>query len=291
MPVGTSGVTRLKWERLGTLLDVHIRMVKGVFARLARTTRDFNRSYHYFDLYAGPGFYSPRHSAELAGLIGSPLIAIRRLKASGLPFIPYLADADIDICDDLRASLIQDGFAADDFRVIKACCAGSVDHLLHLPSGPNRYGLMFVDPNGYPDWAALRELMHHPRSLFHCVDILINLNATVHKRCLGSSLHDEERRPTEYLKGLKKDYISLWNPGPANPHQFTLAYLTNQKRLEFRGQDFHAIDSPHGKAIVRLIDHTREERLALDPIPGLLPGMESALLDRPIPAKPLEPAR
>jgi hypothetical protein len=263
--VGTSGTTLAKWDAFSYLMAVHINMVKEVFAA---SPRDVVPAYVYLDLYAGPGLYEVRHDADLAGQLGSPLIAIRRLKASGIDFAPYFADADPAVCDLLRSSLVRDGHGEHVGRVFKACCALSVDRLLAWHTTRNKFGLAFADPNGQPDWDALHLLSRSDQ--WYNVDMLINVNATAHKRVKGRFKGHGFRRPTDYLRSLRKRYLWLWTPDESDSWQFTLAYCTNRKCPEFRRKTFHGIDSPRGREIAHLIDYPIWERDAVTP-----PGAEA----------------
>jgi hypothetical protein len=260
--IGTSRVTMAKWDAFAYLMAVHINMVKEIFAA---TPREVVPAYVYLDLYAGPGLYEMRHDADLAGRFGSPLIAVRRLKAAGIEFAPYFADSDPAVCDLLRTSLLRDGHGEHVGRVFKACCALSVDRLLCWHTTRNKYGLAFVDPNGHPDWEAIDLLARSDQ--WYNVDLLINVNATGHKRCKGRFKNLYKGRgflsPTEYLRGLRKRYIWLWAPDESDSWQFTLAYCTNRKAPEFRKYTFHGIDSARGREIARLIDFPARERAGI----------------------------
>jgi three-Cys-motif partner protein len=280
--IGTSGFSPLKWQRFGQLLDCHMKMVRGILQ--ADKENHAHPMYMFVDLYAGPGLYLPKHETGFTGQHGSPLIAVRKLKKSkqesGMDFWTYFGDADEQTCNDLQVNFGRYGHDDQVERVYVGCCAKAVDRLMKLHTSRIKYGLVFVDPNGYPDWDALTDLTKSQQ--WRRVDLLINVNATVHKRCLKSTTNAETKRPTDHLRGLDKKYISLWTPPASNPHQFTLAYCTNWKTLEFKGQNFHGIDSAKGQAICRLIDYTEDERSKLDPIAGFLPGADwdRAILDR-----------
>jgi hypothetical protein len=253
--VGASGVTLAKWNAFSYLMAVHINMVKEA---MVAAPRDISRSYIYLDLYSGPGLYEMRHDADLAGRFGSPLIAMRRLKESGLNFAPYFADADPHVCDLLRTSLLRDGHGEYVDRVFKACCALSVDRLLCWHTARSKYGLAFVDPNGAPDWDAVDLLARSDQ--WYNVDVLINVNATAHKRAKGRFRDRGLMSPTAYLRGLRRRYIWLWTPDESDCWQFTLAYCTNRKCPEFKRHTFHGIDSPRGREISRMIDFPVRER-------------------------------
>jgi hypothetical protein len=255
--VGTSAATLAKWNAFAYLMTVHSHMVREIFAA---TPRDVVPAYIYLDLYAGPGLYEVRHDPDLAGQLGSPLIAIRRLQASGIDFAPYLADADPAICDLLRSSLVRDGHGEYVSRVFKACCALSIDRLLCWHTTRNKYGLAFIDPNGTPDWVAIDLLARSDQ--WYNVDLLININATGHKRVKGRFKDLGFLSPTQYLRRLRKRYIWLWTPDESDSWQFTLAYCTNRKCPEFKRHTFHGIDSDRGREIARMIDLPVRERVA-----------------------------
>lgn len=268
--VGCGEFTRLKWERLDYLLSVHVPMVCGI----ARRNLWVIPFYHYFDMYSGPGIYGEEHDPDLSGTVGSPLRALRALRAAGYPYRVRFHDADRRQTAALRASLEAQGFQQEVKYVHDADCAAGVREIMRIPAGRNArmFGMVFFDPNGKPDWPAIQALSAHPNSIH--LDFFINLNTAYHKFLFYSSIHDDSLRPTEWLRVLGKKSIYLWRPAKSCDQQFALSYCTNGPFPEFKNHGFHHIDTEEGQEIVRSIDYRPDERRALARSRGFLPGFE-----------------
>jgi three-Cys-motif partner protein len=254
---GCSEFSRLKWRCLEALLDLHIQKVKGTI----KWDRTCQRAYYYVDLYAGPGYYESREGA--VGQVGSPVIALRRLKAAKIPYRLWLADPKEH--EALQQSVICEGNPELMRSVLAYCCAQSVDSLLCFHHNRKMLGLVFIDPNGHPDWEHVGLLARGPQ--WNCMDFLININANIHKRCSKTDWNVEQLRPTEHLRALKRRNIYLWKPddadpeNPSNPHQFALAFCTNGRfESQCRELDFYHIDSPEGWELSQRIDYSEKER-------------------------------
>jgi hypothetical protein len=268
--VGCGEFTRLKWDRLDYLISVHVPMVRGIMQR-NYWVQPF---YYYFDMYSGPGIYTEQHDNDLAGEAGSPIRVLRALRAARLPYRVRFYDSSPQQADSLRGSLATAGFPQEVINVRNADCEAGVRDIMAIPTGRNSriYGMVFFDPNGRPDWPAIKALSTHLNSQF--LDFFINLNTSITKWLFYSSIHKDSMRPTEYLRSLRKNSVYLWRPPKSSPEQFTLSYCTNGSFPEFKKHGFHHIDSPEGQDIVRLIDYRPDERKALARARGILPGFE-----------------
>jgi hypothetical protein len=268
--VGCSDLSPLKWERLAYHLSVHIPICGAIINKSSWV----HPHYHYIDLYAGPGIYAADRWPDMAGMRGSPLIALEKLREFGLSHSCVFVEPRWG--DFLRKSLVDAGFAERAGDVLDLHCREAVERLIErfaLVRNRRFYGLVFVDPNGYPRYDSLRELASiHP---FQTMDFLIHVNATANKRCLASPNHPETIRPTEHLRSLGKKFIYLWTPGPGCRNNFTLAHLTNWDRFpQFRPLGFYKIDSAEGERIAFKIDYNETERKARAGSPGFLPGID-----------------
>jgi three-Cys-motif partner protein len=268
--VGCGEFTRLKWDRLDYLLSVHVPIVCGIIRRNFWAMP----YYHYFDMYAGPGIYGEEYGNGLAGEDGSPIRALLALRSARYPYRVRFFDTSQRQVDSLRESLAVRGFHQEMSNIRKADCAAGVQEIMSMPAGRNArmLGMVFFDPNGKPDWPAIRTLARHPNSTY--LDFFINLNVSIHKRLYYSSVHDDSLRPTEWLRVLGKKSIYLWRPAKSSPEQFTLSYCTNGPFPEFENHGFHHIDTEAGQEIVRLIDFRPDERKTLSRARGFLPGFE-----------------
>lgn len=270
--VGHSKDSPLKWQRFGYHFGVHSGICRGVLG--SRRQSWMHPEYIYIDLYAGPGCYSTGEWPDLHGNVGSPIIAIETLKNLGLPHVCYLSDPNCG--HQLRKAVEARGLASPSVHITDADCEAAVAALVSEFGSLREtkyYGLIFVDPNAYPDWVSLRRLAS--LRCFRQTDILVNLNASFHKLCFASRTHPETLRPLEHLLGLGKRYIFFWAPDPSSIHQFTLAHCTNWDRYpEFHNLGFHRFDTAKGRSIVELINYSEVERKSRPRPSGLLPGLK-----------------
>lgn len=256
---GCSKNTPKKWERLRYFLEYHMKATVGIINR----HRFADRSYHYVDLYAGPGVYTMDHDPSLAGERGSPLIALDVAKSLGVPIKAYFVEQKHH--ESLRRSVFESGYE-DRATIFAGKCEKAIENILAcVPS--NAMGFMFIDPSGYPCWETAEYIARRRKLL----DVMVNLNAAIHKRCYGSSKHYEDMRPTQHLHSLGKHETCYWAPAPGDKWQFCLTYLTNGPVMEAVNQGFHDSRKEKGKLVKQVIDFTTKERRGMSN--GFLPGM------------------
>jgi three-Cys-motif partner protein len=262
--VGCTELSRLKWERLEYLLDIHIPMVRGIISRGLWA----ERRYHYVDLYAGPGLYDESDNPVLAGEIGSPVRALRALKRHGMAYRYLFFESDEAI-----ATRLCKGLSLDDNRngsIFARSCHQADEQVVASWSDrtgriADLHGLIFADPNANDDicWETLRRLAYRPR--FYRVDILVNVNATAPKRIRGAFPGREVVRPSAELAALKRN-VYLWQPHEADRWQYTLAFCTNMNDFpELRRQGFHHVESDCGRLLAWKMDYSTKERASMDP--------------------------
>lgn len=262
MTVGCSEFTPEKWNRLDYLLGAHVKICRSIMQKLGCL-----QIYDYFDFYAGPGIYSPDDAGEyreLIGQAGSPIRAIRALNASGIRYRAWLSDECPLITRRLADNLKQ--VAPCRFVVNPLDCKSAVDWLTGKQNQRFKIGLAFFDPNGQPDWDAIAKFSE----AYPYIDLLINVSTALIKR-MNNPIH-KAKRPTEYLRGLGKKHIYLWDPCPGDKHQFSLAVCINWGQFpKFGTLGFHRIDTAWGRIIADRIDYSRDERIARGTMPGFLP--------------------
>lgn len=271
--------TPQKWFRHESMVKINLFMWKGCTWRRG--------DYHYFDFYAGPGLITEMDSPELAGQKGSPFRAIDMIRAfcPDLAARVFLFDEDEEISRRLRANLARD--YGDSAEVACLDCADAVHWLitelrLRRPAMPERHGLAFFDPNGVPDWKAIKDF--RGAKPFENIDLFININSTVSKRLRLSTSPRHARpefklKPTEHLACLRKKRISLWEPCPGDNHRFALAYCTDGPAPTWRESGFYPIESREGQRIARRMDLSQEERIALGGTTGTLFDMKGGAYD------------
>jgi three-Cys-motif partner protein len=279
---GCSGSTREKWKRFEYLLRVHAAMCRLIMTK----HRWADSAYSYFDFFAGPGLYDETDHAGLAGEFGSPVRALTILKeifvdpggeaANGEPLAVRAFFHDPNVWHRLQHCLDRLGMHGG--IVDDVPCEQAVDALIEGWPGMTGcspwkpLGLAFFDPNGQPPWSSIKAFSSE--KCFDHIDFLINVNSTVIKRVLKSSIHAETRTPTQHLVELGKDDVYLWEPTPGDIHQFALAYCTNGPFPEFRKLGFHFINSDKGRQIADRIDMTAKEYKSSGDARGFLRGME-----------------
>lgn len=263
-PPGFSDATPLKWQRLDRFLrEIHLVASKSILERQDAMGRGrwLCDTYAIVDLYAGPGDYG--HD-----VVGSPLIAMKAAADSGINFHAWLVEP---VHHEMLATAVASHGLADRCTIIATTFEKAMDRLkkeIHRCT----LGFAFVDPNGYPAWRELRTFADNFRS----IDLMINVNATAHKRCLKCPAHKETMRPSERLHSVGKKSMCLWRPADWDNWQFCLAYLTNGPTFEARKQGFHLSHTRSGLSVIRLIDYTEAERKIIR-LPGILPGFEEAV--------------
>jgi hypothetical protein len=271
--VGCSSLSRLKWERLEYLLEAHATACKSIIGRKPWASK----TYHYFDFYSGPGIYAATEDEDLIGEHGSPIRAIRTLERVGIDYRVLLSDEK----EAHRLTRNLGTIGIDGVYASPLTCSEAVDlytddaRWVQAYSDTGKpFGIAFFDPNGVPDWAAVERFSNCYR--FRFVDLLINVNATINKRCRASSRHAETMRPTDHLLNVGKDQVVLWDPCPGDSWQFTLAYCTSRAAPTFktRSLGFLPIDEPGGQRIARRIDFSEAERKYMPPPTGHLPGID-----------------
>lgn len=213
--------TPVKQMNFRRFLTWHMSFTAVVIAKNHRV-----KPYLYIDTNAGPGNYAAHGAPQVDG---SPLIfldvAVQQLAGYEALFIERDAGEYERLARNTRPWL-SDGrrrsaraIAADANEIIPIC-------------GPEeyRYGLIYHDPNGPPDW----ELLRSAAARFPRVDILVNLNCTSIKRVRGAHGQDAP----DLLSGLArigKQYVYH----TATTHgkwQWLMAMLTNFEPRDWRSQ-------------------------------------------------------
>lgn len=197
----------------------------------------------YIDMYAGAG-------ANPGTGDGSAVIALKLLQEHN----PY------------HAHLIE--CTGTTFKKLQAKCQGFADVSLHhgkngdimraqqlLPADGTAYGLCYADPNGLHDWGLLQEVFASKR--YKHIDLLLYVNATAIKRCLGVKLITE--RLSEDLAKIKKE---KWFIGP--PHgasQWTFFLGMNWPAMKALNKvKFVGLESDEGQGRLLRLDYTENER-------------------------------
>jgi hypothetical protein len=252
---GQSDYTQLKQRRLETFLRFQMPMVKSI---LDRNSWPFQK-YLYIDLNAGCGYN------DIAECDGSPVITARAAQELGLPIYGILFERDKAAAKKLDERMNE--FRTDDavWVVLNA------DHNERLPdlvasfhggqaskaerSQPQRFGLVYSDPNGAATPFSAYSLF---AKRLPKLDALMNVNATVRKRCRGASgscgFNPEFCKPLDAsLKAIQKKhcFITL----PAGRSQWTMAALMDY-RPKGLPHGWYDILTPDGQDALDKATHT-----------------------------------
>ena len=249
---GFSDYTYFKQLHLGAILQTHMRICQAIFVK-----REWpDKTYHYFDLNAGPGLYA--HN----GLIikGSPLIFTETLLSVGLKCQAHF----FEIRDEFRTQLFQN--LAQYTTKAKFSISLHGDHNQFLPcyfDPPNvlrpkkRYGLIYADPAGSIPPFELLSRFFEGKS-YTQLDVLIYISPTNLKRQLKSPSCPVQKRLEDYLRLIPKRYWIVREP--YGQHQWTFLIGTNWTDFPvFERLGFCRWDSPKGKEIFAKLNYTNEE--------------------------------
>lgn len=186
MPVtrgqGQSDMTEIKQRDYQEFLTLWLTFVKNAL----RSPR-YRKTIIYIDTNAGSGY-----NAEF-DCPGSPVIFCEEMEKADIPYLAYLIEKRQDYCQELRARVkpfnaeVFNGDNQEELPLI-------LDRLPH-----SSLGLMYIDPNGIPDWKIVNQASSHPK--IQTVDILIRYNTNAVWRNHHNGYHLESD-----IDNLKKKF-------------------------------------------------------------------------------------
>lgn len=264
---GFSENTPLKQQHFGIILEAHAEITKAILRKYPWATP----YYLYFDMNAGPGLYPDNTS-------GSPIISTDVLQHLGMPFCGYCVEDNQAtyerLCHTFRRvyapyeqqEAITKYLIPENGRVLlhhSPSHKAVEDFLALLKTWPysysSMYGLVYHDPNGYPEFETLQRCADTlPRT-----DILIHCQANIIKRCFHSPRHPSyDKRLDQLMQSIKKDYWLIREPYGRD--QWTFLLGTNWTDFpEFRTIGFYKTASHEGKRILQKLSLKSEEYEAL----------------------------
>lgn len=156
---GQSDMTPFKQQDLGEFLEFWFPLAKNA---LRNNPRKFRRTITYIDTNAGSGD-NPKHKCP-----GSPLIFCKQAEKEGVLYHAYLVEQDPDACQELKERV--KGYDAE------VICGNNQQIVPTLLDNlyPGSLGLIYIDPNGIPDWELIRQASIHPKMA--SIDILVRYN-------------------------------------------------------------------------------------------------------------------
>lgn len=211
------------------------------------TAKDFiEDTIFYFDLNGGPGIDLDNP------IIGSPVISSKALSESNLSHQGYICDNDLSYIERLKQVLAS-------YQSFKVIHGDNREVLIpFLPSrGKYNYGLIYADPNGYPNSEI--EFMKNASRNPHCqqIDLLLSFGANTVKRI--SRRYPNKHSPLcELIESINKTHWLIRDPMPDNK-QWSFLLGTNWGDFPAAKHYFHPLDSPEGQAVFEFLDKTDDE--------------------------------
>jgi len=237
--LGCSEYTPIKQEQLRGILEMHIRMVKGIIER----SKWAHPIYHYFDINAGPGIYNE--------IEGSPIIFLK-LATSRELCLNYKA-VFIESNTQSYQKLLENTKTYPNREVILGDHNVEMRHFLDKRY-PSVLGILYNDPTGQrPSFDLLAEVnKYYPR-----LDLLIYCTATNIKR----EVHSGQSSSETLLDGLDKIDKKTWIVRkPMGKQQWTFLIGSNwEKYPDWKKARFYNVESEEGQEILAELNYTTRE--------------------------------
>jgi len=247
--VGQSEYTKTKEEHYAKLLGMHVNIAE----RAMRNNLWSNSSYLLIDATAGSGILED-------GTPGSPIIAINRLRKMSTPFKALFIEEQPEVFAQLDLHVSQD----DNVQLRWARYQDIIGEMA-LRKDRNQLGLLYIDPNGTPDFDALCQFARaRPR-----MEILISVTATGYKRS-----GKVDRHLDEWLRRIGKQYWLIRKPYTAWHWTFLLGSDYAGFNKPYKGIEVEPVTSELGKGWLECASYTVTERLGKvqPPLTGLMPN-------------------
>lgn len=237
--VGVSEKTPIKEQDFGIFLRWHFIIVKSVWQRWNIP----NGVYHYFDANAGPGYHESRDCP------GSPMVFLATAKQMGIPYEAHFVEEDECIANALSKRVGKSPQA-------HTYCENNMQALPRLLRAIplNRFGLIYFDPNGPPDFDLISKISGMPET--QKLDLLVRCSATSVKRVRQYT----GRRLTEQLARINKQIWIIKEIGQGDPHQWTFLLGTNYaNQRDWAREGWLRGDSVAGAIQLERMDSTNAE--------------------------------
>jgi three-Cys-motif partner protein len=238
--IGHSGATVDKEDGFNAYISLHTRIVRSVFDNPKNYWLRY-RKYVYIDTNCGSGCNSEE------GVDGSPVIAVSAIRRSGLSFDAHFIDCEQGNIDSLSKLFTPSPsiqfYIADNKEALPTI----------IKSIPKvAYGLLYMDPNGIPDFQLISDLCTAHKHL----DVLIRCPANAIKK----NLHHGIKRLPELMSLVPKSRWLIRDVLPDDKWQFTFLFATNYSKWGDWGRNrFYTTDSIEGKDILFRLTFTAKE--------------------------------
>lgn len=244
--VGQSDYTAIKQRHFAAIIKTHLQVAKGIMSR-NKYPNWIEPYYLYVDLYAGCG-------NNLDDVPGSPVIFFDQAKKVDVNGYAVFVEEN-----EYSAELLEDkikNIKTCNYKLITDDNANIVKQMVENPPDKKCLGLAYLDPNGIPNFNAIKELSHLKQ--YDKFDFLINCPATAIKRSLGNGFCDDSNRLISELVGINKNYWIIREP--IGRWQWTFLIGTNWESFpKFKNLGFHPLSSNKGREIVMHLSYTAKE--------------------------------
>ncbi len=204
----------------------------------------YSTPFNWIDAYAGTGA-NPEE-----GCLGSPAIFKKLMQKFNWPYCARCIDAEKTHIQELKTAIGDDNqfrfYIGDNSKVLP----GIITRIRHFS-----YGILYLDPNGSPNWSMLSEISQSNK--MDKLDILIHIPATSIKRNIGAGF--TEKTLYENLKSINKKHwhIHLCHPMGTDAWQWIMIIGTNYIGWNLKAIGFHGLDTPEGQAILNFTNHVK----------------------------------
>ena len=238
--------TEAKERDFAGLMTMHLNICRAILGRQKRPA-----PYLFIDLHGGPGMleYPDGHRGP-----GSPLIAVRALEESGMPYQTVHFERDPQTAGRLRETLAPHIRRGRSSVITGPFETGMSAWLAANGREEYRHGLIYSDPISDPiPVATLNECARYlPR-----VDLLAYVIANdQYKRANGGGA--SRGRIADDIKAVRKEHVLIRRESTA--HQFTFIIWSRWDGFpDWKAREFHRLASPTGQLILDRINYTKTE--------------------------------
>lgn len=237
--VGQSEYTQTKQELFKSILDMHIAVTMAVL----RKHPFYRQSYLFVDATAGPGIYGTRQNR----FIGSPLIFLQSADKSGLGYNAHFIEEsprNVRILSRLLSNC-----RGESVTIYEGNYENILPSILTV-SDATQLGMLYIDPNGIPDWDPIVDVVNrYPR-----LDLLIHISATSVKRVPQSPSLEEA------MSNLGKSNWLIRRPIRSDKNQWTFLLGSNAEIFKTYSRiQFFPLTSPAAQEFFPRIALTKQE--------------------------------
>lgn len=239
--IGYSEYTRMKEEGLERILSLHLHLANNIIQHGWS-----DPLYYWYDINAGSG--------NNPNCPGSPLVFLETARRIGLRYSATFIEQN-----DANHKLLEACIRQDDS--VTVLCGDNCE-LLPLVCGQlngrrHRFGMIYHDPNGEPNFDLLAEVSK--LSALSKIDILVYLSGTTLKR-VRCAFRDRDGL-LDRLATINKQHWLVRDISTSGPQQWTFLLGTNWIDFpEYKRAGFYRTDGDKGRDILHVLSTTEKER-------------------------------